>query len=610
MKYYRYLKDAAALFAAAFILSQPATAASAPAASAADPSVLFDRKADARAAKASFAALRDANRSYLLLLETKQQDLAKAELDYAAAWAALNSHSASGQTEGGGQAEDGSVFLGTAEARRAFDEARARASALAAEIAGRQSGAAAAAAGQSRLVTSLSALKTKGRALSSLFRSVPVKYLTLNSSAYGRVESGLLALSPDLEALFPEVPALGRMLKASGREGKRLWLALLCSGDSEEIAGAIISSKNEILTILPKSSAELADLAAAYNAEQLLSAAGADLLFPDRNRDNPDRTGLAAAAGALHALDQKRGRALLSALSSGTLPESVHRLPGTGSALERFALLASALGPVRQAGFVSDRGLSPEAFARLAECLPVVPGMAHEPSAAEKQTALPASAPDVAQTVLALNTIFATIDKSEALGESSARDCLAFLEKPELAVFAASNKRYTEPYTKARAVLDAAFGKAEGSAVQELEKDARVQKLASVARRTGKKGGSPKVLVFKSASAGASARSCIAFALETPGGSGKTILIPLPASVCGPIYAAAFASALGPSPGPASTEKPEALLARCGILVLDALPRGGGLAVLAAGCYPAALDIRGAAERLAAIEAELMLEAE
>jgi|GEM_PF-2960301 len=612
MKYRHCLHRAAAISAAVFFFI-PRLAA--------DPGAVFDRRADARRASAAYAELKSAGRTYLSLLESERLELAKAERDSAAAWAAMlcGQTGGAGHGEGGGQSQDGAVFLGVASSQKVFEDSRSRAFSLAAGIAGRRSGKAEGSEGKA--AAALLQLRARSAKLSALFDSVPLKYLTLNSSAYAKAEAELLSLSPDLSSLFPEALLLGKKLKGAGREGKRLWLVCISAGDSEELAAAVLGSKKRILALLPSSQEGLSQLEAAFDAEQKLSAAGADMLFPSLRRSS-----LGPPLSALQALDAKRQDTLLAALSSGE-----HRLLDGAPVFQRFVSLVSALGPGgscssglsggcgRQADFAAAMGLSLPALARFAESAGRLKSAQKDESGGgtESGSASLSGPAALESSVLELNRIFASAARSSAAGRSSLGDYLVFLEKPWLAAFAAGQSRYAAPYAAARAALDGLLSEARTRAVRSLEADAAAGRLAAAAgRRAGEKG-SPKVLVFESPEPGLS--DCLAFVLEVQGSGGKTYLLPLPASISGPAYAAALSACLaGSSPqegagqgrGQASRPEPGEILSRFRIEVRGALPRGAGLASLAEEAYPSSLDAGGPESRLAALEAELLLEAQ
>lgn len=545
------------------------------------PSALFTLSAESKRAASAYAALRAAGSAYSARLASARKSLGAAEDEAAMAWALARARPLEGASP------DGS-YAGSEAAGAAFQKARDRALAAAREIERRREG-----SGKSPgpVQAALAELRKRASALSKLFSSGS---LSQSAQAYAAAEAELLALSPDLKRLFPEALEAGKALKAAGRTGRRLWLSLLASGDAEEVALSLLSSRKAVVAAAPQAAAALDRLEAVLGAEAALSASSLLFLYP--GAEGPERASFAAAARLLLGLGPERSLALLEALDG-----SAYRLLEEGKGSSRFASLLSRLPEARTRELAADLGLSAGELASLRALAEAASGFSaprYEAPFARPEP-LPGAGPALDGKLRALNAVLAA---AAALPEGRARRAafLPLLERPELMALAASDERYAALYAEAGSAFSSLYAEADAGAAETLS---RAPSLARAAARLFPKPASPRleVAVYELGDLGGS-RS-LAFAAKVLGPGDKAFLLPIDPSLAGPAYAAAFAEGAGAEGAKAQA----ALLSRCRVFVYAALPRDGERILLPLPPYPE----RKGQDRAAAREgAASLLEAE
>lgn len=525
----------------------------------ADPSALFTLSAEAKQTKSAYAALKAASTGYRDRLAADRKSLASAETASLVAWAVVRAQPLEGA------APDGS-YAGAQAAASAFSKARDRALAAARDLENRR-----ATADRGPAASALAELKKRAAALSRLFLSGS---LSQSTASYSAAETELLALSPDLKNLFPEALEAGKLLKASGRTGRRLWLASLSSGDAEEVALSLLSSRKAVVAASPASASRLDRLAAALGAHEALSGASLLLLYP--GAEGPERASFAPAVRLLLALGSERSLALLKAMDGGG-----YRLLEGGAGSGRFASILSRLPESRRKGLALDLGLGAGDLASLSSLAALASDFSAPPSASP--VTRPRTGKKLEEEVRALNTFLAEASSS-AEGEGRRSAYLVFLEHPELLSLAASDGRYSKLYADALSALSSLFAQAASEAAQEM---ARLPSLTRAAASLfPKSGGAPRLEISSYELGDLPGGRALAFAAKVSGPDGKAFLLPIEPSLAGPVYARAFARAVKGAANSDGSAASEALLARCRVSIHEALPRGDDQVLLPSSPYP------------------------
>lgn len=540
----------------------------------ADPSALFTAAADAKRAKSAFAALKSAKASYLERLGISRKAFASGEAAELNAWAAARASSSLGSGGAEGAAPDGG-YAGAEAAQAAFHKARDGALAAARDIEGRRPAAAGAGARPSACAAALAELSKRGLALAKLFASVP---LSSSASAYSKAEAELLSLSPELGRLFPEALELGKLLKAGGKAGRRLWLSALAAGDAEESAAFLLSSRAAVLAAAPSASGPLARLEAALGAEAALSRVSLLFLCPSAKGD--EEASFAAAARSLLSLGRERAAALLKALDG-----SAYRVLEGGAASARFSSLHARLGDSRRRALAASLGLLPGELALLADAAASAAGLSAPPAAPPfgYPSAAPARGKALEEELRALNGILAAAARLPA-GSPRLAAYLPLLERPELMALAASEGRYAGLYREAGLSFSALFKAADAAAARELALSPALSKAAS--RLFPKSSASPRLEIIALELAAPGRSRGMAFVASASSPEGRRYLLPIPPSLAGPAYARALSAALGEG-GAEAPAAPESSLFLCNVSLFGALPRGEERLLLPMEAYPA-----------------------
>jgi hypothetical protein len=537
----------------------------------ADPSALFTLPAEARQAKSAYAALKAASLGYQGRLAADRKALATAEAASLVAWAVARAQPLEGA------APDGS-YAGAQSAATAFAKGRDRALAAARDIENRR-----AEKSPGSAASALAELKKRAAILSRLFLGGS---LSQSAASYAAAETELLALSPDLKHLFPEAIEAGKLLKASGRTGRRLWLASLAAGDAEEVASSLLSSRKAIAAALPAAASRLDRLEAALGAHEALSRVSLLFLYP--GAEGPERGSFAPALKLFLGLGSERSLELLKAEDG-----SAYRLLEERQASGRLASVLSRLPESRLRGLALDLGLSAGELASLSS----LAALASDFSAPAQNQPFgsPASrartGKKLEEEALALNTLLVA---SAAEGQGRRSVYLGLLERPELLALAASESRYSKLYADAHSALSSFFAQADAEAEKEIARLPSVSRAA--ASLFPKSGEAPRVEIAAFELADLPGSRAIAFAAKVSGPEGKAFLLPIEPSLAGPIYARAFARAVNGAASSGGETTPEALLSRCRVFVHEALPRAEEVALLPSSPYPAAKAPGGEAD--------------
>ncbi|HET7838347.1 MAG TPA: hypothetical protein VFL04_01220 [Rectinemataceae bacterium] len=412
-------------------------------------------------------------------------------------------------------------------AAEAFATSRAKALALAEELAASTWGAELRAGKEAIGSRELAAAK-----LEALVRAAPD-----TEKALLGIER-ILKPGASLSRLFPEALELGSALRKAGREGRMLWLAALARRTAPEMAAYLSASREGIESLSPASRETVDRLEAALAAYSGLIQALPVAAYPSELAvsalHKADTIG--KAMGALLDLAPARSASLLGAMQKGDGLEAA-----AAAAAARFALIADALPAARRTMLQRAAFVSPSALARFSALAAPSPVPVPVPVPAPKPDPEPAGLEAQALELngLAARFFAATGQDGTAKPGQAEEPALLLLERPELGSLAAGEARYAGLAAEARLRLARLYHAADETVRTALSRDARLLKTAAKAL-----GAKPASLAVEAADLGSGKGGFgrrVTFVARATGPGGTAVLFPVAAELAAPAYASALA---------------------------------------------------------------------
>jgi len=463
---------------------------------------------------------------------------------------------ASREGSGSWALNDGS--LRAADAAAAFSDFRTKARSAAQAL-----------SSDSGLDESVSSCNEASSALANLIRAS-----SIGSKSASGLERYLASRSKE-QRLFPEAAQVADLLRKVGAAGAREAAAAESYRYADAAARALVAAKARILALSPAADGPLLRLEADLNAYQAWSAASYIAAYPG-DLATADRNALSVAIDAFSSLKPEKTASLLEAMALSDGKDQA--AAAAGRTLSEAWALSSAAGRRELASLC---GVSESIMCAFGSAL-----------APPRQGRVFSSRVEALEVMSALGALSVRIADEEA-DPSTARGpepALLLLERPELAVVAKSEARYSTLYAEASRRLGSIYAQAAGEACSRLEASPSVMRAMEAVF-----GGKYASMVVSSADlllpSEESGRR-LAFVATASDSQGSSLSVPIQPETAAMAYASAFAKASGIEASQAAY--PSAFLSRYGQwivaaydpegandrLVDEVFPKGGGPAIL------------------------------